>query len=199
MMRFVSLTAVTLLVMSFCGCAVDQRIGLTYTPFLNATGGRGALQIERPDIASVQKNEKGQYVIGTVTNALGAKIGDTVTNDFPGDWLALALKTELEGSGYRVILVEHLQGSSTKALKVSVDRLWVDQVRTFATNGAEAVLSLNITVMKYGRFVDLIPVSEKATLRAYHGGTARQKEQALQMAIQASMRQAVPKIIRSLE
>lgn len=198
-MRFVSLTAVTLLVMSFCGCAVDQRIGLTYTPFLNAAGGRGAVEIERPDIVSIQKNNKGQFIIGTVINSLGVRIADTVTNDSPGDWLALALKTELERAGYHVVLVEDLQGKSAKALKPSVEKIWVDHVKNFLTIGAESEFSFNVKVMKYGRVVDVIHVREEASPRAFYGGTARQKEQALQMAIQASMRQAVPKIIRSLE
>lgn len=166
---------------------MDQDVGLTYTPAVNETGGNGALSIARPDTVSVHKNNKGQYVIGTVRNGWGMKTADTVTNDSPAGWIALALKTELDWAGYDVTLVESLSNSESKALKPSVDRVWVDHDMGFWTVGAAAEVSFRVKVMKYGQVADVIAVREEACPRSMVGGSASQKGQALQSAIQAAM------------
>jgi len=197
---FIWFTGLFLLTSMLCSCAfVDQKVGLTYTPVVNATGGNGALSIAKPEIISIQKNNKGQYVIGTVKNGWGMKTADTVTNDSPADWIALALKIELERAGYDVTLVENISGSGSKGLKPLVDRVWVDHDVGFWTVGAEAEVGFRVKAMKYGQIVDVISIREEVCPRAIVGGDASQKGQALQNAIQSSMQQAIPQIINALE
>lgn len=187
-------------ILAFSGCAfVNQDVGLSYNPVVNASGGAGSLAIARPDCVSIQKNGKGQFVIGTVRNGWGMKTADTVTSDSPGDWLALALKTELTRAGYDVVLLESVPAASPKALAITVNRVWVDHDMGFWTVGAAAEISFRLELFRNGQKVDVLAFRETAEPRSMVGGTAKQKGEALQTAMQACMYKAVPGIIRIME
>ncbi len=208
-MKSFSQIMVAVIFLSICfGCAfVDQNIGLTYTPVVNVRGGTGTITVAKPVLTVLKTNEKGQYIIGSVRDTRNRLTADTVTDDSPADWIALAFKTELELSGYRVELVEKMTKSTHKGITVDVKHIWLDTdlSGTGMTDslGCRAELILIIKVFKNGIIVDNIFVREEShprmSLMAFPFSEPKLKAKSMKMVIHSVMRSAVPQIVDALE
>jgi hypothetical protein len=185
-------TAVLMLISS--GCAlVDQKVPLTYNQGVADSNADkyGVIQVEKPTSPDLQKKSNGLFVVGNVKNTYGMKTADTVTGDSVSDWVANALSIELKTAGFTPQVVEDI-GTSGQGIKTRVLKVWVEQDPGFWTVGAIGEVQLRIALYRDGNKIKEFDVESKGQGNRAMMGDDATKRESLRIALEASMKKAIP-------
>jgi len=192
------LVAIVLVAFFSSGCAfVDQKVGLRYEQALTSGKGKGPIEIATPVAPTLETKKKGFFIVGAVKNTYGMKTADTVTQDSIPQWIANALKTELEAAGFDVQLVNNLSRPVKRGIETRVVKVWVDQDPGLLTVGALGEVQFRMALYRGTNKVKEFDVDGRGQGSRSLIGDAETKAQSLQVALQACMKKAIPIIIET--
>lgn len=171
----------------FGGCAfIDvSDVALPYSQTVQGYSGTGDIEIVKPIINLSKK--RGMTIVGHVTNLYGHHTADVLTSNDVGSWIVSALKTELEATGYIVRLTSKLSSNSDLYIEITVKSV---------SSISEAHVLYDIRIYKNSKLVKTIPVFGRGELSFEWGPSdADRYAKSLEIALQNSMKSAIPKIV----
>lgn len=205
----------------------DQKLSRQYQPVVNATGGSGELYLavtdaepmalsrgnkprmrlsvsgEKPKARSrggkpaLRKGATAKYVVVTVKNDSGKKLGIIVSSLASDELLRDALREELNAAGYTVRQVNTLPEDAAKG--ISLSRVYVDaeQVTGLLEVEGTCKVSVSLDLWRNGARVRRLDY-----VSSYSDSAITDRDQllqaTLQKALQDVMRQAIPEVINTL-
>jgi hypothetical protein len=183
------------------GCATtsDRKVNLTYEPMLHASGGSGDLYLAKvAEPATTSENQAVQWVLGTIKDSDGKKLGNVVTDTLPADQLLQAFSKELKAAGYTVIPVKDIPVTAVKGISLSSMVITLDEVSSLAKVDAKSSVRVSADVWRNGSKVTKLSYE---TVNSDMTITGRDQflEKILQKSLQNLMEQAVPALIKTLE
>ena len=189
-----------LLAASLAGCAAaDRKVTMLYKPTVDASGGSGELFLtSSAGGARIDEKAPVQWIVGSVRETSGEKIGEIVSRIPPQQLVLDALKQELIRAGYEVNVVDVQPAGVAKGIDLGAITVTLEEVGSLARSEGSARVAILVAVWKGGREVRKLgyearfsdfAVTERGQLAA----------NVLQNALQGVMEQAVPEIISSLE
>jgi hypothetical protein len=196
--RIACVPGVVLMLLS--GCAlVDQKVPLVYGQASAGvrTQSSGDIRIEKPVPPELTVKGKGLAVIGSVKNTYGMKTADTVTTDSVSDWVAQALRTELEAAGFKPTVVDDISVSPDNGIKTRIIKVWVEQDPGFWTVGAIGEVQLRMALYREGKKVKEFDVESKGQGSRSMVGDETTKRDSLKVALETCMKKAVPIIVET--
>lgn len=178
------------------GCGGVHKVGLNYEKIVNARGGSGEIFIAKPlAIFSPPKNPSGQVILGSYWDMVTWEL---VTEDNIVDWFVNALSQELDFAGYHINTVQELPQNVSKGIRVIVIKVDVTHqtgVRDeFTTN-----ILFNVEIWKNGIKVNDFYVEGVGVYAAFTFRIAKSVATSLNAAMQSSMKEIIPKLIKILE
>lgn len=183
------------------GCASPgMNVRVDYTPFVNASGGKGELLIVTD--AAATANQKALWIIGQVKNSYGEKVTDLVVPAPPTEILAGILADELTSAGYFVKRAATLptDGAGVKAVKITSVNLSLAETISQVNFQLDAVgsLALSLELWNSGKQLQSFEYRSSFSDSAFRDGDAL-GQKVLKDAIREVMKQSVPDVVKNLE
>lgn len=185
------------------GCAFGNRNAtLIYPPKAESGAVPVAQAATRPASKNVQINlgsftdqRTDKKVVGTMRNGFGMRTADVVAMNSVPDWVAQAIKMELENSGYSVVTVTAGDSAAGASPLVSGEILNVFCDMYMSYTGQVSLLA---KVSKGGKDVLNKHYSGEGSAGLAFAGTAESFAQSLSLALAVAVKQFVAELDRSL-
>lgn len=193
-----TLVAITLL----AGCAFGTRNAtLTYPPNAESGAVPAAQAAAKPASKNVQivlgsfiDRRTDKKVVGTMRNGFGMRTADVVAMNSVPDWVAQAMKMELENSGYTVVSGGGDSASASSAVvSGEILNVFCDMYMSYTGQ-----VSLIAKVGKADKEVLTKHYSGEGSAGVAFAGTAESFAQSLSLALAAALKQFVAELDTSL-
>ena len=187
-----------LLTVLTAGCVqVAHKVDVLYTPLATYRGGTGPLElvVAKPDKSGPSPSIR--WVLGQIKNSEGIVTGDIISSICPQDVFTDAVKQELSAAGYQISLSKVLDKYTGKGIVLTDISVQLEELPSLAKLESSCTILLKMDLWKSGTVVKRTEyrskVSDIAVVdRDQLSGILFQK------AIQETMQQAIPDIIRQL-
>jgi len=185
---------------ALAGCAaVDQKIVLNYAPTERSFGNHnGEIVVSRLDPASAVKNNKGEWIIGSLNNVHGVHQADLLSDLSLGEWISDALLLELKHAGYTVTSAPSLPDGVSQGVLITGINVYLDVNKGLVSDQIKHELKFNVDVYLNGAKAKTFTVvsRDNSTLLT---AAKENKEQIMLKSLQDAMQQIVPDIIALIE
>jgi hypothetical protein len=191
--------AVLLLSALLAGCAtVDRKVDVLYQPTVHGTGGAGDLYLSASgrQLAMAAKGTI-QWIVGTVKNKDGDKIGNVVTGTAPVDQVMDALKQELSAAGYTVVPVDQPPQNAARGVDVAKVTIELDETSDLVKSDGISRLTVSIDLWKNGQKIRKLEYKSMLSDFAVKDRDLLLPK-LLQKSLQEVMKQAIPEIVKGL-
>ena len=180
-----------------CATTADRKVNLAYEPAVHAVGGSGELYLAR-QAGTGGTNQPVQWVIGTIKDSDGNKVGSVVTDTLPADLVVQAFSAELKAAGYTVIPVAEIPSGAAKGITLENAAVALDEVTSLVKVEGRSSVKATAEIWKNGTVVGkLLYETADSDTTVTHRETFPQEM--LQKSLQNLMQRAVPELIKSLE
>ena len=194
-------TTVLVAVILLAGCAFGTRQPtLVYPPAAESGAIPAAQAAAKPAPKNVQivlgpfsDQRTDKKVVGTVRNTFGMRTADVIPTNSVADWVAQAMKMELENSGYTVATGGGSAAGASAVVSGEILNVFCDMY--FSYTGQVSLLA---RVSKAGKEVLNKHYSGEGSAGIAWGGTAVSYAQSLALALAAAVKQFVAELDRSL-
>lgn len=181
------------------GCAAPgMQVTLGYTPFVNATGGTGELFLVQDSVPQV--DQKALWIIGQVKGYDGMKENDLVVTTLPADLIAGLLADELTSAGYLVKQVKAMPEKSTKAVRLSLVKMTLEESLSMLHFKLEATGAMALTLELWNNGARLQTFDYRAS---FSDSDVKDGDLlgslVLRNSIRDVMKQAAPDIVKALK
>jgi hypothetical protein len=194
-------TLVALLLLAGCAFGTRQPT-LIYPPAAESGAGAAAQAAAKPAPKNVQialgpftDQRTDKKVVGTVRNGFGMRTADVIPTNSVPDWVAQAMKKELENSGYSVATGAGGDSAAGASAVVSGEILNVFCDMYFSYTGQVSLLA---RVSRAGKEVLNKHYSGEGSAGVAWGGTEESYAQSLALALAAALKQFVAELDKSL-
>lgn len=195
--RFQKLAVLLVAMAALSGCAfVDQKVDLPYSkPPASLIPNRKPILVARPDDGSLNRKGTRYVVVGKVKNGYGMTTADVVSENSVSDWVAGALKSELDAAGFEATLVERLPTKMERGLEIYIDAVSVEPDLGFFTVGDLSHVKLLVRVWKGSHKIKEFRVQSYGNPRHFVTGWASNKARSLETALKECVQNVVTEII----
>ncbi len=178
------------------GCAfVDQKIDLPYNkPSVSFSATRKPILVARPDDGSLSRKGTSFVILGKVKNGYGMTTADVVSENSVADWVAGALKAELDASGFDATLVDRLPAKVERGLEIYIDDVSVETDIGFFTVGDLSHVKLLVRVWKGSHKIKEFRVQSYGNPRHFASGWASNKARSLETALKECVKKIVTEV-----
>jgi len=181
------------------GCAqVAHKVDVMYSPLASNHGGTGHLEIINRDTTQANGSSPSiRWLLGQIKNTEGVATGEIISTIRPQDILADALKQELSAAGYQASISKEINNNTGKRVVLTDISVQLDETPSLTKLESTCTILLKLELWKSGAVVKhseyRSELSDIAVIdRDQLPGNLYQK------AIQETIQQAVPDIIRLL-
>jgi hypothetical protein len=177
-------------------CAfVDQKVELPYSK-TNASKASNAkpIMVAKPKDGDLPRGKGGRIVIGMVKNGFGMKTADVLSDNSVSDWVAAALKDELDQAGFSATLVSELPSHVSRGISVNIEHLSVEPDMGFITVGDVCHIKLGVQLWKGAQKVREFKVESFSNPRSMVTGWASKKAKSLELAVRECSKKVVAEI-----
>jgi hypothetical protein len=183
------------------GCAaVDQRIGLSYTrPEYQLVRHSGDITVSRAASKPPARNDKGEWVIGSINNVHGVHQADLLVARNPDEWITEALLYELRQAGYSAAYADQLPLAPTRALSITNITVVLNENRGLVSTDTRHELTFNIEVYLNGEKAKTFTVASRDDRTIALSASGEELEKILLQSLQDAMRKVIPDIIKLID
>lgn len=181
------------------GCAqVTHKVDVLYTPLATYRGGSGPLEVVVSDARrNLDSDNSIRWALGTIKNTHGVVTGEIVSAIHPQDVLTDAFKQELAAAGYQVSFSKKLDKFTGKGIVLTDILVQLEEKSSLTKLESTCTILFKMDLWKSGMFI------RRSEFRSKLSDVAVVDRDQLpgslfQRAIQETMQQAVPDIIRQL-
>jgi hypothetical protein len=181
------------------GCAqVAHKVDVLYSPLATYRGGTGSLQLVVYD--KVREGDSGpsiRWVLGQIKNAEGDNTGEIISTTRPQHVFADAFKQELTAAGYQISISKTVDKITGKGVVLTDISVQLEEMPSLAKLESSCTILLKMDLWKSGTVVKRTEYRSKVSDIAVMDRD-QLPPSLYQKAIEDTMQQAVPDIIRQL-
>lgn len=179
------------------GCTtVDQNITLRYAQ-LDRTFGRQSAQIfvSRVDPVGSARNNRGEWIIGSLNNVHGVHQADLVSDRSLGEWISDALILELKHAGYAASQAPTLPAGTANGILISGIRSYLDADKGLVSVEVRHELKFNVDLFRNGIKAKSFTVASRDNQKLALDASREEKEQIMLLSLQDAMLRIMPEVI----
>jgi hypothetical protein len=179
------------------GCAtLDQKINLTYKPVDRPFGrNSGDVLVSRVDPASLLRNTKGEWVIGSLNNANGVKQADLLSDRALGEWVSDALVQELLQAGYSTKYAVQLPSGVARAAVINDISVFMNVDSGIGRAETKQELKFNVDIILNGLKIKTLAIAARDNKTLPLTASQEEKERIMRQSLQDAMQQVMPELI----
>jgi len=182
------------LLLAGCATTADKRVDFLYETVGVATGGYGDIYLGQ----DARPREGNEWLLGTITDKDGKKLGNITTITAPSDMIRDAFTQELEAAGYRVDPVETLQPDMAKGVRISSVTIRLDEVSSLLKRDATCSIHLVLEPWRNGSALNKRRYDVDYSLSAL-SDSDRLLPEIVQKALHGLMKRSVPELVTIIE
>lgn len=183
------------------GCAtVDQNIALTYTHVDRSFGSHsGNIVVTRAESLAQKRNDRGEWLLGSLNTAQGVHQANILTNRIPGEWITEALLLELKKSGFNAAYRSALPDRVPVGVAITDIKAFLNVNKGAVSDDTRHEIQFNAHVFIDGSRVKIFTVASRDN-RTFGLSVSREDmERIMLQSLQEAMQQIVPDIISLIE
>ena len=179
------------------GCAtVDQKISLAYKPVDKPFGrNSGEVFVSRIDSASLLRNAKGEWIVGSMNNVHGVRQADLLSDVALGEWITDALVQELKQAGFSASYKAQLPADAAKAVVINDINVFMTVNRGTVSSETNQELKFNIDIIINGAKNKTITIAARDKKTLALAVSQDEKERIMLQSLPDAMQQAIPELI----
>lgn len=179
------------------GCAtVDQKISLVYKPVDKPFGrNSGEVLVSRIDAASLLRNTKGDWIVGSLNNVYGVRQADLLSERALGDWITDALVQELKQAGYTASYTAPLPAGAARAVVINDIDVFMNINKGAVSSETKHELKFNVDIFVNGSKVKTLTIAARDNKTLSLTVSQEEKERIMLHSLQDAMQQVMPELI----
>jgi len=179
------------------GCTtVDQKIILRYAPIDQSFGQHsGEIIVVKVDSAPPPKNNRGEWIIGSLNNVHGVHQADLLTDLNLSEWITDALILELKHAGYSAIQKPSIPDTAPSGIQISDINSSVNVYSDLVKATVKQELKFNVNLYLNGVRIKTFAVASRNNQTLVWTVSAEENENLMFHSLQDAMKQIIPEII----
>lgn len=188
---------VTLLMLaSLSACAtVDQKITMNYSPIDRAFGRQNeAVVVARTDSVPFVRNNRGEWIVGSINNVHGVHRSDLLADRNQGEWITDALLLELKHAGYTATYKSPLPAGTVFGIQLSDIKAFTNVNRDIFTSEIKQELKFNVDLFLNGVRIKTFSVASRSNQTVPLNASAEENDTVMLQALQDAMQQVMAEV-----
>jgi hypothetical protein len=179
------------------GCAaVDQKIGLNYARHDDSlVRHSGDITVIRAASRSVDKNSRGEWIIGSLNNVYGVHQADLLSDRSPEEWITDALLYELGQAGYTVSYAESLPAVAARGIAITNIHAFLAVNKGTVSTDTRQELKFNLEIFLNGDKLKTLTVASRDNRTVPLDASKEEKENIMLQSLQNAMQRIIPETI----
>lgn len=179
------------------GCAtVDQKINLAYKPVDKPFGrNSGEVLVSRVDPASLLRNTKGEWIVGSLNNVHGVRQADLLSDRALGEWISDALVQELKQAGYSASSKDQMPSGASRGIIINDINAFMTVNKGTVSTETKQELKFNVDVIINGTKIKTLTIAARDKKTLPLNVSQEEKERIMLQSLQDAMQQVVPELI----